>query len=136
MARYVLLNQNNAVVNGPIEWDGVTPYTLPEGITAHPLPDPAPAFKKGDIYNPANDTVTPVDNRTPAQINFETIYAQAVVHMTNLQEIIDTQDIAGGTLTTAQLSTIVRQAQQQIKTLARGQRKLVRLALQLLDGTD
>lgn len=62
---------------------------------------------------------------SPHVANAATIRAQVEAHMTDLAAITG----SSGTLTGAQLSNAVR-------VLARGQRRLIRLAVGLLDGTE
>lgn len=70
------------------------------------------------------------------QANERTIRDLAEAGLAQLQAIIDTADPAAGTLTAAQLSTAVRSLSASVKTLARIDRRMIRLALARFDGTD
>lgn len=79
---------------------------------------------------------TPEEVVLTAQTNEQALLALADAGLAQLQAIIDAADPAAGTLTTAQLSTAVRTLTSAVKTEARIQRRIIRLAIGKLDSTD
>lgn len=59
MARYAILDKDNTVVNVS-EWDGVTPWTPGEGLTAVLLPDNSPVEIDG-TYTPKTKEFVPAE---------------------------------------------------------------------------
>ena len=82
---------------------------------------------EGDHDQAAADTVVQAHQGgdSPSVANERTIREQVASHLTDLRAITG----SSGTLTAAQLSNAVR-------VLARGQIRLIRMALDLYDGTD
>lgn len=147
------------VINGTIQSTGRLPESarrLDTGEWVMGLPDAPPSLVAATGWAEVVDTARPADtattthdrsvelvNGTPTvvwteraktadetqaetrQANDATIRSQVETHMSDLAAITG----SSGTLTGAQLSNAVR-------VLARGQRRLIRLAVGLLDGTD
>lgn len=70
------------------------------------------------------------------QANERTVADQLAATLASLQAIIDAADPAAGTLTAAQLSNAVRSLTTAVKTLARGERRLIRYAVRDFTGSD
>lgn len=111
------------------------------GSVAVYLPDPQPSDAalgawRADVAAHVPVSPTPEETAAAAVANESTLRQQAELGLAQLQAIIDAADPAAGTLTTAQLSNAVRQLTAAVKTEARIQRRLIRLAISKLDGTD
>lgn len=85
----------------------------------------------------AQPTIVTVDDAVLArQANTQAVQDRLDAALAGMQAIIDTADLAAGTLTSAQLSTAARQLQTAVKTEARLLKNVVRYLRSTFDSVD